>query len=66
LVLQEGLRAATFFWGEFLHPQDKKEIPCKMYKGFLNFLGKISHILRENSQRWPYLDIEFMEVATTK
>jgi hypothetical protein len=29
----------------------------------LNFWGKISHILRENSQK---LDIEFMEVATTK
>jgi hypothetical protein len=57
---------SVFSLGEFLHPQDKKEIPCKMYKGFLNFFGKISHIFRENSQKWPYLDIEFMEVATTK
>jgi hypothetical protein len=54
---------SVFSLGDFLHPQDKKEIPCKMYKGFLNFWGKISHILRENSQK---LDIEFMEVATTK
>jgi hypothetical protein len=37
-----------------------------MYKGFLKFFGKISHILRENSPKWPYLDIEFMDVATTQ
>ncbi len=61
-----GVAGSVFSLGDFLHPEDKNEIPCKMYKGFLKIFGKISHISRENSQKWPYLDIEFMEVATRK